>query len=84
MNAADIRDFRARDWQLIERVKSDCWVEQKTTMSPTAVFGLAAELLEYARELRPDWPNATERESDLASHIRVARMLRSAPPDSTR
>jgi len=53
-------------------------------MSPTAVFGLAAELCEYARELRPDWPDAAERESDLASHIRVAGMLRRAAVYSAR
>ena len=84
MNTEDIRDYRARDWQLIERLKSDCWVEQKAILSRTAVFGLAADLFEYARELKPDWPNATERESDLASHIRVAGMLRSVAADCTR
>ena len=84
MNADDIRNFRARDWQLIERLKSECWVEQKTGMSTTAVFGLAAQLFEYARALRPDWPNAAERESDLASHIRLVRMLRRVAIDSAR
>jgi hypothetical protein len=84
VNAADIRDFRARDWRLIERVKSDCWVEQKAAASPSAAIELAAELLEYARKLRPDWPNTAEREADLASHIRLAGMLQRVSQDCAR
>lgn len=75
VNVADIQGFCARDWRLIERVKSDCWVEQKATATPSAAIELAAGLLQYARTLRPDWPNTTEREADLASHIRLAGML---------
>jgi hypothetical protein len=78
VNAADIQDFCARDWRLIERVKTDCWVEQKAAASPSAAIELAAGLLQYARRLRPDWPNTTEREADLASHIRLAGMLQRA------
>ena len=75
VNVADIQGFCARDWRLIERVKSDCWVEQKATATPSAAIELAAGLLQYARTLRPDWPNTTEREADLESHIRLAGML---------
>ena len=78
MNAADLRDFKARDWRLIERVKSDCWLEQKAAATPSAAFELAADLLRYARTLRPDWPDTAEREADLMAHIRVAGMLQRA------
>ncbi len=84
VSTADIRDFRARDWRLIERTKSDCWIEQKTSMTPSDVFELAGELLQYVRTLRPDWPNTAERQADLASHIRVAGMLQRAGPDRAR
>ena len=84
MSAADIQDFCARDWRLIERVKSDCWVEQKAAASPSAAIELAAELLQYVRTLRPDWPNTTEREADLASHIRLAGMLQRVLQDRAR
>jgi hypothetical protein len=75
MNAADLRAFCARDWQLIERVKSDCWLKQKAAATPSAGFELGADLLQYARAVRPDWPNTSEREADLAAHIRVASLL---------
>jgi hypothetical protein len=78
MNAADLRAFCARDWQLIERVKSDCWLERKAAATPSATFELAADLLQYARAVRPDWPNTTEREADLAAHIHVAGLLQRA------
>ena len=84
MNAADIQDYCTRDWRLIERFKSDCWVEQKAAASPSAAIEQAAELFYYARTLRPDWPNTIERELDLASHIRLAGMLQRVLPDRAR
>ena len=63
---------------LIERVKSDCWLEWKASGTPSAAFELAADLLQYARALRPDWPNTAEREADLAAHIHVAGLLQRA------
>ena len=84
MNAADIHDFCTRDWRLIERFKSDCWVEQKSAASPSAAIEQAAELHQYARTLRPDWPNSIEREADLASHIRLAGMLQPVSQDRAR
>ena len=84
MNAADIQDFCARDWRFIERFKSDCWVEWKAAASPSAAIELAAELFQYARTLRPDWPNTIECEADLASHIRLAGMLQRVSQDRAR
>lgn len=78
MTAAEIGEFQARDWRLIERAKSDYWVRQKAAMPPAAVLEIASGLYEYARSLRPDWPNAAEREADLASHVRSTAMLRRA------
>ena len=78
VNAAEIQDYFARDWGLIERVKTDQWIAQKGAMTPSAVFELAGELLEYASALRPDWPNFTERQADLDAHIRLAEMLQRA------
>lgn len=75
VKAADVQNYLARDWELLERVKTDQWIEQKAALTPSAVFELAAELLEYVRALRPDWPDAADREADLDSHIHLAAML---------
>lgn len=84
MTAEEIQEFQARDWRLIERSKSDHWVRQKAEMPPAAVLELASGLFDYARSLRPEWPNAAEREADLASHVRVAAMLRRAGKNRSR
>ena len=78
MTAAEIQEFKNRDWRLLERSKSDYWVRQKATMTPAAVLELSGELFEYARAMKPDWPNSAEREADFASHLRVASKLRAA------
>ena len=75
MNVSDLQAFVQRDWNLIARAKAEGWIEQKAAMTPSAAFQLGAELLRYARTLRPDWPNESERDADLASHVRVAEML---------
>jgi hypothetical protein len=75
VNTSDIQSFLDRDWRLIEQAKADQWMAQKAATTPSAALELAGELLQYARLLRPDWPNSAERESDLASHIRVVGML---------
>jgi hypothetical protein len=84
MTAAEIREFQARDWRLIERAKSDYWTAGEAPISPSVVLQIAGGLYEYARSLRPDWPNPAEREGDLASHIRLAVMLRRAGQNRSR
>jgi hypothetical protein len=84
MTAAEIREFHDRDWGLIERAKADYWSGRKASISPSAVLEIASGLYEYARSLRPDWPNAAEREADLASHVRLAAMLRRAGENHSR
>ena len=76
MTAEEIRNFCARDWHAIERLKSDFWKEQN--LAPDERFAIAAGLYEYASALYPDWPNEAEREEDLRPHIRVSRMLHRA------
>ena len=78
MNAADIRNYLDRDWRLIEQSKIDFWRTRKAEMTPDEVFALSADLLEYVRSLRPDWPTSAEREEDLQAHIRLARLLDAA------
>ena len=76
MDPADIRAFAARDWRLIEQAKQDQWLGQKREMTASEALRLAAGLLQYARAVKPDWPNPAERDADLASHVRIAEILR--------
>jgi hypothetical protein len=78
VNAAHIRDFASRDWRSSEPTEPEC------RLTPSAAIEQAAGLYEYVRTLKPDWPNAAEREADLASHIRLAGMLQRASQDRAR
>ena len=61
-----------RDWQAVERVKTEFRLEQKAALTPGAALRLGDELRRYVRAVRPDWPDAAEREADLATHARVS------------
>jgi len=47
-------------------------------MTTAQIFEIADSIREYVRALKPDWPNAAEREADLAAHIRLSEKLRAA------
>ena len=79
-----MKRFLERDWRLIEQAKSEQWMAQKAGMTPSAAMDLAGELLQYALNLRPDWPNSAERQADLDSHVRVAGILQRAAADRAR
>jgi hypothetical protein len=84
MTAAEIREFQARDWRLIERAKSDYWIRKNASMPPADALELGSGLFEYTRRLRADWPDSVERQADLDSHVRLAAMLRRAGGNGSR
>lgn len=67
-----------RDWQLVEQVKAEFWLEQKAMLTSGAALRLGDELRRYVRAVRPDWPGPAEREADLATHTRVSEALQHA------
>jgi hypothetical protein len=78
----DLIAFARRDWQAIAASKRQRWAEQKSRMTPAEALSVGDELRHHASALRDDWPSEEDRRKDLASHIRVAEMLRRVkPPD---
>jgi len=75
VKAGDVQEYVNRDWEMIERAKMDHWIDQNAAMTPSALFELSGELLEYARAMRPDWPDAAERRADLDAHIHLTEKL---------
>ena len=78
MSKTDVTSLLERDWQLVERLKTDFWIEQKAVLTPSAALQFGEEIRSYVRTVRPDWPDSVDRESDLATHIRVSEALRHA------
>ena len=84
MDAADLRRFARRDWDLIAQSKEDFWLAQKEALTPAESIAMAAELWRYARTIKPDWPNDEERAADLAAHVRLAELFLHAARNSPR
>lgn len=76
MDRNAIRAFVRRDWARVEDAKAAYWKERKRGRSAAEVLATGADLLAYARSLRPDWPGARDRAEDLAVHLRVSEALR--------
>jgi hypothetical protein len=79
VDAADIRAFVQRDWQLLREYKERAWEPVKGARGATAAVLAAESLRLAARELTPEWPSEVDRRVDLESHARVSRALRSVP-----
>ena len=75
MKPAEIRDFLERDWGLVREHKDRYWAERKRGMTPATALSIGDGLRELARNLRPEWPDATEREADHQVHARVSGSL---------
>jgi hypothetical protein len=82
MKPAEIRDYMRRDWGLVRELKDRYWAERKQTLSPDEALLIADQLRQHARTLRPEWPDAKDREADLEIHTRVSESLRRVPSSS--
>jgi hypothetical protein len=76
VNRDDILAFANRGWGLLAEAKTRSWKERKHGLSPGQMLDLGDELRQHARAIRPDWPSPSEREDDLAVHVRVSEALR--------
>lgn len=80
MRASDIREYLDRDWDLVRASKDRYWSERKKTLTPEEALSIADGLRLQVRSLRPDWPDAKQREADLTTHARVSGLLRRVSP----
>lgn len=76
MKPADIRDYLDREWELVRDLKDRYWAERKPSLTPDAALRVGDGLREHAQSLRPEWPDAAEREVDIRVHARVSGNLR--------
>jgi hypothetical protein len=76
MRKEDIIAFARRDWASVAAAKERYWAKQKSSMTPADVLRFGDALRADAHALRHRGPTPEEREEDLASHERVAEMLR--------
>jgi hypothetical protein len=77
-----IREFMARDWAASRRLKDTYWADRIEQLGAGEGLRIAGELWRQMRLQDPSWPSAESREADLATHVRVAGLLRHV--DTTR
>lgn len=75
MRREDLIEFVRRDWQSVAAMKESFWVDQKRRLTPAEALHLADDLRVAIRSRRSDWPSEEERQSDLATHVRVSESL---------
>jgi hypothetical protein len=80
MVSRGIREFVARDWALARRSKEIYWRDRIVRLGAAEAFRIADELRREVLVLNPTWPDAEQRRLDVASHVRVAELLRRAGP----
>jgi len=75
MNAADLKAYAARTWDLVSAVEHEHWARELAERGPLATFDISQALYEHMRGLCPDWPSDDERREDLAHHIALKRNI---------
>lgn len=76
MRKEDILAFARRDWASVAEAKERYWAGRKSTMTPAEALRLGDALRTDAKAFGRGEPTASERAEDLATHDRVAEMLR--------
>jgi hypothetical protein len=72
----DILAFARRDWSGVAEAKAEFWIASKRGLTAAEILAVGESLRRHALALRPDWPSQSERDADLAVHVRVAESLR--------
>jgi hypothetical protein len=76
MTNDDLAAFATRDRSGLVDAKAAHWRRRKVSAGPSEGLRIADELRRLVQSLRPDWPEQTHRDADLATHVRVGAMLR--------
>jgi len=75
MDGRAVRAFLDRDRERVERAKREYHAERHRSDGGVSGMALGQALREHARRVRPDWPTASERAEDLATHVALKRKL---------
>lgn len=73
-----IRDYMSREWEAARRAKDAYWSERIARLGPTEGLRIAEELRLQVLRSQPGWPSDSERQEDLAAHLKLADLLHRA------
>jgi hypothetical protein len=75
VNAADIREFVARQREPVQREKLEYWAERAGDRPRVSALEAGHQLFEHARAVLPDFPNARYLADDFNHHLRLKSLL---------
>ena len=70
-----LRAFANRDWaQIADRDRAH-WAAEYRRNGHTPAVQASQALWQHMRSIRPEWPDASDRQRDIAHHIAQKRLL---------
>ena len=75
---ANLSEYAARDWQIIEDQDRLHWLREYQQHGPVATMRASMALWEHFRQVRPEWPTAQDRREDLDHHILLIQIFQRA------
>ncbi len=75
MNETDIMDFSRRRWEQHASLDRDYWAGEYRRKGHTVTLHASQLLFFHMKSVRPDWPDARQRQIDLDHHIRIKQLL---------
>ncbi len=75
MDAGALYRHVHRDRSAVERRKRTHWIRVYREQGPESTWRAGHALYDHARRVRPDYPTARDRASDLAHHVRLKELL---------
>lgn len=78
MNVNDIKEYAQRDWAKISELDQVYWAEKYQRHGSETGRQAAGDLWQHMKSIRPEWPDASERNADLQHHIRFKQLLEQA------
>jgi hypothetical protein len=76
MRPDDVARLAHRDWDAVDASKTEQWLHERQRRGIPWCLRIAEELRRQVVRQRAEWPSAEERETDLATHVRVSEALR--------
>ena len=75
MKHHELQEFANRDWQQISDMDRSHWVSEYRKNGSAATLRASQALWQHMKSIRPEWPDAAERQRDLDHHIAQKQLL---------
>lgn len=75
MKHHELREFANRDWAQLSDMDRSYWIAEYRRNGFTSTQKASQALWQHMKSIRPEWPDAAERQHDLNHHIAQKQLL---------